>query len=703
MTELEELVAQLTDSDPAVRIEAVASLEQLALSEDETEAAPAVMALARVGKEVGPMLLNLLAAGTAASLRASLAEHLLLLPDVEPIADAVRSLIRSEENDKVRFWLAVALNRVGDNAPLQRELRIGRIPEELQAIIREGPGGRLTVLPRLTPIEIVEEPVGEMYVGAEPDEVPAEEVETYAVDEDSDDDLITLSRPPEGGLYEVRGGGGGGGDVEMPMAADDSEETPAPRPRYFEALAPNAVKLGETIGVQVRMALEQTTGAVAKAVTLDVPAEGLTLSVTTHLPGFQLVGGAQFHELLVPAGDDSEWILFRLRAMNEGLHELIFSAFHPEGRLVAELVIQISVDALQETTSTSEVRASAGAIEGDPGEVSLLVDWLPAQESYRFMLVDRSLPDEVISERLKRTPREIVESLVAELEVLARNTPEAGQTTRERLRDRGIQLWTEFIPEALKAQFWERQPHIKSLRIFARDDPVPWELLYPLAQGHDAGFLVEQFPVVRSIRGVQPVSRIGPGSLETVVPAINAPSSAQEEIDAVKACWSSRSGGPLLSDLASLRKVLEGGSFGILHLACHNAFDPADANRSTISFRDQTFAPPVLAPMVATRLFAGSAPLIFMNACRSAGEAPLYTALSGWASSFVGAGAAAFVGSHWSVRDGSSKAFAEIFYAELAAGSNLADSLMAARTGISNDDDPTWLAYTAYGDPRTTI
>ena len=33
---------------------------------------------------------------------------------------------------------------------------------------------------------------------------------------------------------------------------------------------------------------------------------------------------------------------------------------------------------------------------------------------------------------------------------------------------------------------------------------MPWELLYPMDPGHDAGFLVEQFPVTRSIFGWRP-------------------------------------------------------------------------------------------------------------------------------------------------------------------------------------------------------
>jgi CHAT domain-containing protein len=99
-----------------------------------------------------------------------------------------------------------------------------------------------------------------------------------------------------------------------------------------------------------------------------------------------------------------------------------------------------------------------------------------------------------------------------------------------------------------------------------------------------------------------------------------------------------------------------------------------------------------------------AAPTIFMNACRSAGVNPTYTRLDGWASKFLEAGAAAFVGSLWSVTDGTAREFATEFYSQLRAGLSLGQAMTRARqVAASQPDDPTWLAYTAYGDPRATL
>jgi len=72
---------------------------------------------------------------------------------------------------------------------------------------------------------------------------------------------------------------------------------------------------------------------------------------------------------------------------------------------------------------------------------------------------------------------------------------------------------------------------------------------------------------------------------------------------------------------------------------------------------------------------------------------------------FLEAGAAAFVGTHWEVRDESARVFAEEFYrALLEDGVDLGSAVARARKAIKDiPGDPTWLAYTLYGDPAATV
>ena len=66
----------------------------------------------------------------------------------------------------------------------------------------------------------------------------------------------------------------------------------------------------------------------------------------------------------------------------------------------------------------------------------------------------------------------------------------------------------------------------------------------------------------------------------------------------------------------------------------------------------------------------------------------------------MSSGAGAFVGTLWAVRTESSARFATAFYRSLVDGATLGTAALAARTEQQEDPlDPTWLAYTVYGDP----
>ena len=95
---------------------------------------------------------------------------------------------------------------------------------------------------------------------------------------------------------------------------------------------------------------------------------------------------------------------------------------------------------------------------------------------------------------------------------------------------------------------------------------------------------------------------------------------------------------------------------------------------------------------------------MFLNACRTDGQAPLYTTVEGWAASFLRAGAGAFIGSLWEVVDTSASTYAQEFYQAAIGGDTLGEAARRARDAIrDNPGDPTWLAYTFYGDPAATV
>ena len=113
----------------------------------------------------------------------------------------------------------------------------------------------------------------------------------------------------------------------------------------------------------------------------------------------------------------------------------------------------------------------------------------------------------------------------------------------------------------------------------------------------------------------------------------------------------------VIAQLTPLQGLIESGNFGLLHFACHNRFNPAGG--SSITMEDADFTPTLLTTAAIDKVLERSSPVIFLNACRSAGNNPTYNRLDGWASKFLEAGAAAFIGSMWAVPDESAREFAE--------------------------------------------
>jgi CHAT domain-containing protein len=334
--------------------------------------------------------------------------------------------------------------------------------------------------------------------------------------------------------------------------------------------------------------------------------------------------------------------------------------------------------------------------------VSLVVRYEPAQNAYRFEFRDEDNPDQVTT-NLAYNPGPLVEQLVGDLDKLAKGrSGYSAAQTRDYLVNAGATLWSQLIPAQLREQFWDRQHRIRQLTILADKDTVPWELLYPLDPGHDAGFLVEQFPVTRAIFRWLPSPTLKLWPARFVLPEGSLPE-ARAEIDAMRRLLApEQSPGEVISALTPLQDLIAKGDFGLLHFACHNTYNPA--GDSSITLDNVQFTPTFLTTAAINKALARSAPTIFINACRSAGLAATYNQLDGWASKFLQAGAAAFIGSLWAVSDGAAREFAQELYGQLQAGHPLGIAVMRARqAAASQPGDPTWLAYTAYGNPRATV
>ncbi|MER5597960.1 CHAT domain-containing protein [Streptomyces sp. NPDC002265] len=434
-----------------------------------------------------------------------------------------------------------------------------------------------------------------------------------------------------------------------------------------------------------------------------LPEKGARLTITVTAPGLHAPGDLQ-QQLVVYPGRDSDVLYFGLRTLHPGLHQVIVRAFH-HGTYLGAVHCQISVTEGGVTRDGPRRRALLPGIAFAPGEVTLQVHRNIEDGSLSFQLLSETCyPPEQFRFR-GGDPRQAAEQIYAQLrEAAGRAGPGSRADTaglRGRLKNQGVQLWKSTVPEAVQRQFWEQADHITSFTVLGEHDFVPWELLYPLEPHRDNGFLAEWLPVVRRVFRQDRVHRLElPGAAFVMPPG--SPPDAELEITVLRK-WL----GPgvanagVLTERAALTSLIERGHAGLLHFACHNAFS---GSGSRVHMADGPFDPIDLATAAQTRSLRAHHPLVFFNACRSAGEIDWFGSSLGWAPQFLEAGAGAFIGTLWPVRSYSAMQFAKAFYDHLLeGGQSLGQASLAARQAIRDQHgDPTWLAYAVYGSPTAT-
>jgi serine/threonine protein kinase len=508
------------------------------------------------------------------------------------------------------------------------------------------------------------------------------------------------SRPSdaEAGDGALGSGAAPGEKREEPAEGDAGDRPPT---RYLTGSLPERAPAGRPISLQVQITMAAPAGPSAALRPLAVPAEGRTVTIIVAAPGLESQGDLE-QDVHVPAAGNSDPVRFRFTTGRAGLHPVTVRAF-AGGTFLAELGLQVSVEigaALEEGPPQSAIM---DGLATEPGEVTLLVN-LTDEGRYSFQLIGEALYPIELTRRLAGDPAEIVQDLVDELRAMAgQESPYANpRLVRNRIRSLGAQLWADVVPESIRRQFWEQAGRIKLFTVASDMDTVPWELLYPIDGDNDNGFLVEQFPVVRRVYGQGRARHLRLTSAGFVVPP-GSPANAMDEVDAVRVRLGAHvEHDTVCTQLESLIRLLNAPP-SVLHFACHNKF--SDRAGSVIRLGGGPLRPGDLAPARLSRSMAAVSPLVFINACRTAGEIPGLMEMMGWARQFMGAGAGAFVGSLWTIRSGSARSFADAFYRALVVdGQPLGAASLQARQAIAGDEgDPTWLAYTIYGNPAATI
>nr|WP_225955427.1 CHAT domain-containing protein [Kibdelosporangium phytohabitans] len=481
-------------------------------------------------------------------------------------------------------------------------------------------------------------------------------------------------------------------------AAPADLDTGIERPRYLLAGMPGSAPPEADISLVVQVSEEDRTpwGSIrARMPDLGLDADGADIVVSVQAEDGLIPTGDLEQRLHVPGDGPSAPIRFSFRTTRPGTFRVRIMAW-AGGTFLAQLETRTEVTRQGgHDDNPTPAMAILETVHPVRGETALFVQ--RRADRFEFMLVSDMQPyGSAWSKTLAADPLVAVDRTVEMLKHMAEGGARRSAATAKRwVKETGVGLWRDLVPPEIHEQFWQIRDRIKSLTVVTDHDVLPWELLHPLRKGCDDGFLVEQFPVVRSVYGPELAHRIGLRPMTYVLPD-RSPTDAEAEIQQIKQRLGA---GATVRTVDALLGLIDSGTCGSLHFACHNSFS-LDDDGSKIRMSDGDFRPKLLNSAVTAQTLAATSPLVFVNACRTAGTAPDYTRTTGWAQQFMAAGAGAFVGTLWPVRSSSALDFAKIFYDELASGASLGSAAHYARNVLTTSDaDPTRLAYTVYGRP----
>lgn len=278
----------------------------------------------------------------------------------------------------------------------------------------------------------------------------------------------------------------------------------------------------------------------------------------------------------------------------------------------------------------------------------------------------------------------------------------------------GASLCEQLFDPDVTRELWQVRDRIQRIEIVSWEPFIPWEMLFlrsPERSGHgdNEGLFLSEFGLIRSMPGLTHARELPMRRWKYLAAEYKnideVPVSG--EVEYLRSTLPAKSIHPeaVAGTYDDFFDVLEAGDFDVLHLACHGKSDHGNIDSAELIIGDRKDAVgngvPVsvdaLTVRQEARLNQGS--LVFLNACESGRLGPSLTTWGGWPTAFLKAGAGAFVGTAWPVREKPATAFTRVFYDSLLQGDSLSDAATAARTAIKDMGDASWLAYKVYGHP----
>ncbi|MYV97250.1 CHAT domain-containing protein [Streptomyces sp. SID3343] len=485
--------------------------------------------------------------------------------------------------------------------------------------------------------------------------------------------------------------------------------------RYTEVFAPRSMRLGERGVITVRLT---RTGLAASIGPDRVSVDGdREVELRLYDPsGAFTIEGNPIRALTIPPDTDSETAAFHLTALATSTTGLTLDLLQND---VIAATIHIPLPIVAEPAAVTEQSPVAG-FEVAPTtltpadlELRIIESKHDGGSTLSFFLHSPNgsagyhhFPAGEVT--ISGSPRELQRKLFDDLE------SRHGSRGVRRQRALGYQLYRELLPPALRSAYRDLSAKpLRTLHITSDEPWIPWELVLPY-DADGPGPTVEddhwcvRFELTRWLAGPA-----GPPACVTARSAVFLEASDPPGADPLPAVRGERTQllaltrrlgmadhSPARADSAAVDALLdkETGHIGLWHFAGHGDVSALLLADGVLLTPDE-LAGPRQSALRARR------PLVFLNACRAARQEPSWSGLGGWAQAWAGRCWSPFVGPMWQVTDQPAAFLAAAFYNRLATGATVGRAMTEARLDTRQrwPDDPTWLAYSVYAHPNTTI
>lgn len=482
---------------------------------------------------------------------------------------------------------------------------------------------------------------------------------------------------------------------------------------------------------KVLFRLELASEAVPLAVAQPAPARPdvpIVVSLSVENEALAIDGDTEF-TLDPPASQQPRQGFFLVRGVRAGVSRLSVTFRQAGSELgVIGLTAEVVDGAVRAIPAQGSTTAAPRDL-ADDDKLALLVE--QRQEGSQFFY-DYILHSEALGlpyRRLRSKPlldrgggpaattQAFVERLYQRVTQELKSYDDLKQLQRE-ARALGANLCQElFDPEVAKV-LWPLRHRIRLVQIVSWEPYIPWELVRlrdPDSGDLDDRFLAE-YGLVRTLAddmppralpldkwvflgATFPMGTFPPVGAELDYFTGTSPDNLQKHGITPTALPATRD---------AFYEALAAGDFDVLHISCHAESPQQSIDRAKLIIGDETPPGSTQARLVEVDTITVAAearlkprrPLVFLNACETGRTGAVLTAWGGWPNVFLRAGAGAFVGSSWAVRDKPAAAFATAFYNAMLTGQTLAEAATAARTAAKLLGDASWLAFKVYGHPR---